>query len=76
MQETIHYQHISISIGGIPTSNLRFADDIHLICGNSSEMQDLKCNNMKEQVHTGWRSARRGRSSLSTAQPTSVQTSL
>ena len=31
----------SISIGGIPISNLRFADDIDLIAGNTQELQAL-----------------------------------
>ena len=31
----------SISIGGLSISNLRFADDIDLIAGNTQELQSL-----------------------------------
>ena len=41
MQETLHDHHTSISIGGRPTYNLRFADDIDLMGGSSGELQDL-----------------------------------
>ena len=41
MQETLHDHHTSISICGRPTCNLRFADDIDLTGGSSSELQGL-----------------------------------
>ena len=41
MQETLHGHYTSISIGGRPISNLRFADDIDLMGGTSSELHDL-----------------------------------
>ena len=41
MEETLHDHHTSISIGGRPTYNLRFADDIDLMGGSSGELQDL-----------------------------------
>ena len=41
MQETLHDHHTSISIGGRPICNQRFADDIDLMGGSSSELQDL-----------------------------------
>lgn len=41
MQETLHNFSPSISIGGRPLCNLRFADDIDLMGGSESELQDL-----------------------------------
>ena len=41
MKETRHDHLTYISIGGRPISNFRFADDIDLIGGASSELQDL-----------------------------------
>ena len=39
----IHNNHTSsISIGGLSISNLRFADDIDLIAGNTQELQAIK----------------------------------
>ena len=40
-QETLHDHHTSISIGGRPICNLRFADDIDLMGGSNGELQDL-----------------------------------
>ena len=40
-QETFHDHHTSISIGGRPTRNLRFADDIDLVVGNNGKPQNL-----------------------------------
>ena len=41
MQKTLHDNHTSISIGGRPICNLRFADDIDLMDGSNGELQDL-----------------------------------
>ena len=41
MQETLNDYHTSISIGGRPRCNLRFADDIYLMSGSNGELQDL-----------------------------------
>ena len=41
MQETLNGHHTSISIGGRPMCNLRFADDIDLMSGSICELQDL-----------------------------------
>ena len=41
MQETFHDRRTSTSIGGRPICNLQFYDDIDLIGGSSSELQDL-----------------------------------
>ena len=41
MRETLHEFTPSISIGGRPLCNLRFADDIDLIAGSNQELQDL-----------------------------------
>ena len=41
MQETFNDHHTSISIGGRPTCNVRFADDIDLTGGRNGELQDL-----------------------------------
>jgi exonuclease III len=49
MQETLHDHHTSISIGGRPISNLRFADDIDLMGGSNSELQDLT-NRLSERA--------------------------
>ena len=39
MQETLLDHHTSISIGGRPIFNLRFADDIDLMAGSNNELQ-------------------------------------
>ena len=41
MQERLHDHHISISIGGRSTCNLRFADDIGLMSDSNGELKDL-----------------------------------
>ena len=41
MQEILEDHHTSISIGGRPVCNLRFADDIDLMGGSNTELQDL-----------------------------------
>ena len=41
MRETLHDFFTSISIGGRPLCNLRFADDIDLLGGSETELQDL-----------------------------------
>ena len=41
MRETLHNFNSTISIGGRTLSNLRFADDIDLMGGSNSELQDL-----------------------------------
>ena len=41
MQETLHDHHKSISTGGRPICNRRFAKDIAIIGGNSGELQYL-----------------------------------
>ena len=41
MQETLHDHSTTISIGGNPVCNLRFADDIDLMGGSNAELQEL-----------------------------------
>ena len=41
MQETLHNHKSAISVGGRIINNLRFADDIDLIAGTNSELQEL-----------------------------------
>ena len=41
MQETLHDNYTSISIGGRLICNLRIADDIDLTRGSNAELQDL-----------------------------------
>ena len=41
MQEALEEHTTSISIGGRPVCNLRFADDIDLMGGTNNELQDL-----------------------------------
>ena len=41
MQETLHNHSSSVSIGGYPLCNLRFADDIDLMAGSEQELQNL-----------------------------------
>ena len=41
MQEIYHNHYTSISIGGRPVCNRRFADDIDLMGGSNGELQDL-----------------------------------
>ena len=40
-QETLHDQHTSISIGGTPIHNLRFADNIGVMGGSNDGLQIL-----------------------------------
>ena len=40
MQETLHNHKSTISVGGRIINNLRFADDIDLIAGTNSELQE------------------------------------
>ena len=40
-QETLHDRYTSISIGGRPICNLRFADDVDLMGVSNGELQDL-----------------------------------
>ena len=49
MQETLHDHRTSISIGGRPMCNLRFADDIDLMDGSNGELQDL-ANRLVDKV--------------------------
>ena len=58
MQETVHDHHTSISIGGRPTGNLVFADNIDLMGGSNDELQDLT-NRLVEQWHMEWKSAQK-----------------
>ena len=41
MQETLHNHKSTIYVGGRIINNLRFADDIDLIAGTNSELQEL-----------------------------------
>ena len=41
MQETLHDHHTSISFGGRPICNQRFADDIDIMGGSNGDLQDL-----------------------------------
>ena len=41
MTRALSNHHTSISIGGRPLCNLRFADDIDLMAGSNNELQDL-----------------------------------
>ena len=41
MQETLHDHTTTISIGGRPTCNLCFKEDIDLMVGSNSELQEL-----------------------------------
>ncbi|CAH1250101.1 Hypp8767 [Branchiostoma lanceolatum] len=41
IQDTLQDHHTSISIGGRRICNLRFADDIDLLAGTNTELQDL-----------------------------------
>ena len=41
MQETLHNHKSTISVGGRIINNLRFVDDIDLIAGTNSELQEL-----------------------------------
>ena len=45
----------SISIGGFSISNLRFADDIDLITGNTQEPQALRTNFQITLANTAWK---------------------
>jgi hypothetical protein len=63
MQETLHdhhttIHHTTISIGGRPVCNLRFADDIDLMGGSNDELQDFT-NRLAEQEPMAWNSVRR-----------------
>ena len=41
MYETLHDHTTTVSISGRPICNLRFADDINLMVGSNSELQEL-----------------------------------
>ena len=41
MRKTLEDCDITVSIGGRPVNNLRFADDIDLLAGNNAELQKL-----------------------------------
>ena len=41
IKETPADHHTSISIGGRPLCNLKFADDIDLLTGSNTELQEL-----------------------------------
>jgi hypothetical protein len=41
IQETLQGHHTSISIGGTPLCNLHFPNDINLMDGSNSKLQDL-----------------------------------
>ena len=41
MRETLHDHHTSISIGGRPICNLRFANEIDFMDSSNGELQDL-----------------------------------
>ena len=41
MQETLHNPITTICIGGRPICNLHFADDIDLMAGSNSDLQEL-----------------------------------
>jgi hypothetical protein len=41
MQKTLHEHNTTVSIGGRPICNLRFADDIDLMGGSNFELQEL-----------------------------------
>ena len=53
MQETLHDHHTSISIGGRPIRNLRFADDIDLMSSSYGEPQDLTNRLVDRARHYG-----------------------
>ena len=62
MQEILHDHHTSISIGGGPICNLRFADDIDLMNGSYGELQDLSKRLVDRARHMERKSAqKRGR---------------
>ena len=42
MQETLHDHNTSVSIGGRPICNLRFADDIYPLGGSNGKVKDLR----------------------------------
>ena len=41
MQETLYDHHTVVSLGGRPTCNLQFADDINVMGGSNGELKDL-----------------------------------
>ena len=47
----------SISIGGRPVWNLKFADDIDLIAGTNKELQDINCLNVPADME--WKSVQK-----------------
>ena len=51
MINTLDEYTSTISIGGRKISNLRFADDIDLIAGSNTELQDLTCRIFKSPRH-------------------------
>ena len=59
MQETLHDHHTSISIGGRPICNLRFADDIDLMSGSYGELQDLNNRLVDRILHMERKSAQK-----------------
>ena len=58
MQETRHDHHTSISIGGRPIFNLRFADNIDLVGGSNGKLEDLT-NRLVDRLHMEWKSAQK-----------------
>ena len=73
MQETLHNHHTSISIGGRPICNLRFADDFDLMGGSYDELQDLTKRLVDRARHMERKSAQKRGRSRPTARTTSVQ---
>ena len=54
MKETLQDVNTTISIGGSPIGNLRFAEDIDLIGGSEIELQDF--TSRLEENAMGWKS--------------------
>lgn len=66
MQETLH-NHISISISGRLIWSPQFEDDIYLITGTNSKLQDVATDWQIVLIHMEWRPAlKRTRSCLMT----------
>ena len=56
MKKSLRNHHAYINIGGRPISNVRFADEIDLIGGTSSKLEDLTnrpCKAYGMEVSTG-----------------------
>ena len=51
MQETLCDHHTVVFLGGRPTCNLQFADDINLMGSSNGELQDLTTDSYTEQQH-------------------------